>query len=121
MYKSSIYNIYIPYCEDIYVWNTSVCSITKLEKRYVEMIEHEDFDNPDLKRLINDLLKQKIIVPKEEDEFLDMLKKQHKERLNSSSKQLSLIIAPTLNCNFNCFYCFERNQRQQGIMGAWWH
>ncbi len=118
MYKSSIYNIYIPYGEDVYVWNTSVCSITKLEKRYVELIEQEAFDNDDFKLLINDLLKQRIIVNKEKDEFLDILEKQHQERINSSSKQLSLIIAPTLNCNFNCFYCFERTQRQQGVMSS---
>jgi uncharacterized protein len=45
-------------------------------------------------------------------DFINVLKSRYKS--SNNSKSLSLTIAPTLNCNFRCSYCFENSK--SGVM-----
>jgi uncharacterized protein len=57
-----------------------------------------------LHSLRNDLVKGKFLVPKSLDE-IDLLKRRHWTN-RFANNGLTLIIAPTLRCNFACEYCY---------------
>lgn len=58
------------------------------------------------KRLVDALM----IIPPDEDEFEAVRK--HRERGKSQLSWLSLTIAPTMQCNFRCTYCFEEHRAE---------
>ena len=54
------------------------------------------------------LIDAKILV---EDDELEFLKLKHiKKSIRYNKEWLGLTIAPTLHCNFNCIYCFEKSR-----------
>jgi len=53
----------------------------------------------------NDLIKFKMLIPDDFDE-LDYMRNEHNES-RFSAKKLGLTIAPTIDCNFACVYCYE--------------
>ena len=57
----------------------------------------------------NGLISSGIIVPDDLDEKKIAIEINRKRLniLNKKDGHLSLVIAPTLRCNFNCYYCFE--------------
>jgi len=61
------------------------------------------------KEEFNDLVLCGIIVSDEMDEkkFTIDRNKKHLELLHQNNTTLSLVITPTLQCNFRCYYCFE--------------
>lgn len=48
-----------------------------------------------------------IFVPKESDEYLQL-----KERINAATSNtvLRIHVNPTIDCNFNCWYCYEKHR-----------
>lgn len=54
------------------------------------------------------------ILVKDDDSIVEMLHNQSMERIYNK-KHLVLTIAPTIDCNFDCVYCFEKN-RDSGLM-----
>lgn len=62
----------------------------------------------------NDLISSGIIVSDDLDEKKNAIEINRKrlDILSKKDEHLSLVIAPTLRCNFNCYYCFEsKNNR----------
>ena len=60
-------------------------------------------------KLLTFLLENKIIV-NEGDDYLYITKMEYLKRKRSfTSNDLSLIIAPTMSCNFKCPYCYEHD------------
>jgi len=57
----------------------------------------------------NDLISSGIIVSDETDEkqIAIEVNKKRLEKLYKQNDSLSLVITPTLQCNFKCYYCFE--------------
>lgn len=114
MYKKSNYNIEIDVLEngDVLLFNgmTSAFGIMdKSTKQLYDMIEKEDIDDiNNLTENIKILLKNGFIIPKDLNE-LDILTL-HSQTNRYLNKSLSLTIAPTLNCNMACPYCYEDKQ-----------
>jgi len=57
------------------------------------------------------LINTQFIVPDDYDElkaYNDLIE------TNKSSDWLSLTIAVTMDCNFNCYYCYEKDYRRHG-------
>jgi len=54
------------------------------------------------------LQKNKILTDDDYDEYLNIKLQKHLKRFDKS--QMNLTIAPTLDCNFNCDYCFEESR-----------
>lgn len=65
--------------------------VEKMEKNYSNFYEK--------------LLKAGCIIDKDTNEVENVKKIQ--EKVDNSSKSFNLIINPTLNCNFKCWYCYE--------------
>lgn len=97
-----------------FLLNTRMLSlITINEDSYKTLMKVQKFpDDANIllnKEDYNYLLKNKILVKDGEDEaYINQLK--YRRNLKSFGTQfLSLVICPTLACNFACPYCYERN------------
>lgn len=51
-----------------------------------------------------------VCLPNEDDEFVSKCQF-ITQSVQHDKSTLNLVIVPTLNCNFNCSYCFENNKR----------
>ncbi len=92
--------------------------MVKINKKYsddvenillMEEIDEENFKNKGIDDIFNDLQKGGFIVPVELDEVL-LLKTMH-FKIRYANNYLSLAILPTLECNFNCVYCYEKEKK----------
>lgn len=116
-FKLSIYNIVLDERnENVFIWNTHSNSIVKLEAGLYKLLQKECLKIEELGQYSTSLLKQGIIVPKKYDEFNHILANLKREQWRVDFKTLSLVVAPTLSCNFQCRYCFESDFRDQYIM-----
>lgn len=111
MYKLSQYNIFIPYNEDYLIYNTNSSKLVLANKNEYEILK-SNFMNLE-EEVLNLLIRNGFIVEKNFDEFETIINKT-KEKQYKEDEKVSLVIAPTLDCNYKCFYCFEQNEK--GIM-----
>jgi uncharacterized protein len=113
--KFSKYNIEIPVGTRVYLYNTlSGCStlVSKEQLNYLKNIivqfNEEDIEINKWTEVIRFLLDNGYVVAKEVDEIALALKKY--DKIVTDMSQLSLVIAPSLQCNMNCYYCYEENK-----------
>lgn len=117
--KTSKYNIFL---EDIvnkdgvlsYNSRTGAMAIIENEKfNLLKEFELRGKDIPD-KKFINELFEGGFIINDDIDELkllkLNLLQSRYR------NGNLGLTIATTLNCNFRCVYCYEKNVTQKGEM-----
>jgi uncharacterized protein len=106
--RKNIYN-YIVYRNGYSYWYNGLSHIHfKLTEKLGHKIERL-LDTPlEIKRInksfYNDLIKNKLIVEDDFDE-LDSIRGKNKTYINR--KDYNLIVIPTLNCNFKCWYCIQ--------------
>jgi len=114
LYKKSMYNIEVDSTNDgrILLFNTRTSAFgimdSESKKIYnsIEKYQRDDFENLTLKKISDSFLSNGYIIAEDIDE-LGIVKL--KERFSKySGKHLCLTIAPTLDCNMSCPYCFER-------------
>lgn len=91
-----------------------LCEVDKslfmiLENKQNMHIELNDLEDNDAWSL---LLNNKILTENDKDDLL--LITAHINQMRRTSEVLNLTLAPTMNCNFNCPYCFET--KESGIM-----
>lgn len=117
MYKQSNYNINVNTLENgkILFFNTVSNAFGIMDAATQQLYENidtiiiEDLTDIEEKNNINTLLNYGYIVPQEINE-LDVLKL--KSQMNKYfGTKLILTIAPTLDCNMACPYCFEKKQK----------
>ena len=110
--KSSVYNISVPLDNNgILVFNSFSKSFLYLSKKVWHKCfeENSDVKVDCLETKELDILKQNgFIVDDEVDEYSEALSIKMKTRLNK--KTYSVIINPTLDCNLNCWYCYESHK-----------
>nr|HID59180.1 radical SAM protein [Desulfobacterales bacterium] len=118
--KASKYNFFVEYDEGILAYNCLGGTFLKMDRRSYDLYRRivdagsvSEPKNSETEKLVCELRRGRFIVEDGFDE-LEYVKARHfLSRFNS--KYLSLTIAPTLDCNFNCVYCFE-GTRKKGIM-----
>lgn len=103
--KKSIYNITAKQDNNYILYNTRSCSMIKLNKEYFDIFNTLDLTKSEA---IEQFYKLGFLVDKSTDE-LRLILEQYNSYKGDSSK-LFLTIAPTINCNFGCEYCFESNK-----------
>ena len=106
-YKESQYNLLIPIDEGkTLAYSTLWGTMSVLDEEYMsQLLAPEPLPENDFTiKLAN----QHFVVPVDADE-LDIIQKKKTDEINSRSETISLVIAPTLACNYKCIFCFEKN------------
>ena len=108
-YKVSKYNIIIKNDDDgIILYNCYRGGIAKLRRDIWTRIIQSSFYKDEIEHF-NELYQDGYIVDEQLDEY-QRAKMQREERITSLyPKIVSYVIAPTLSCNLNCSYCFEKD------------
>lgn len=92
--------------EEIIIYNSYSGALAKLNKRYINIIDNiKNIEYKQYKDEIDSMKKCGFIVDKEVDELKKI--KDLIEKNKTISNKLKLVIAPTLECNFRCLYCYE--------------
>ena len=106
-YKASRYNIVIKQDEDIIIYNCYRGGITKLRLDLWDRINRSAFYKNEIE-YFDELFRDGYIVDEQLDEY-QRVKMQREERIASLyPKIVSYVLVPTLSCNLNCCYCFEK-------------
>lgn len=113
-YKKSVYNIEIKKLHngDMLIYNSYTSAFGVMDKN--TQIMYEDLNNIDKYQSLDkdmQILEQNgFIVNSDRDEVKEIILQARKCRYKESDSVLSLTIAPTLNCNMRCPYCYENKK-----------
>lgn len=117
--KISKYNVFIPYNNALFIYNTLWNTVLVIKKDkvkdwgigYIQKYEVPPIDVD----TINILKEKRIIISDHIDEINLIQEKLSHTNLDES--RYTMIIVPTLKCNFRCWYCYE-NHEQKKMMSA---
>lgn len=108
-YKKSNYNIVNKINDKIIIFNTLTKALVELDDKIFKLIENNNIDLID-DDYIENLLDNGIVVSEEYNEILELKKKYW--LVKTSKNILHLTILTTLDCNFQCTYCFEERKSE---------
>ena len=119
--KYSIYNTILPLSEKLgLVYCGATDQFVVFQKRLTPLLKSVSADQlaKEAPCLYAELVKGGAIVHDQEDEFAKL--KKLGEEIVRSPKSYRLIINPTIDCNFKCWYCYEthiaRSKMQQDTL-----
>ena len=107
--KISNYTFFVEYESKSYLYNTLSNSLVQIDKD--TSINKEEFESELYQLLVN----KRFICETDKDELL--LYRSMVQPIREQRKFMHLTIAPTTDCCFKCFYCFEHNKRR-GYMSS---
>ncbi len=109
-YKPSLYNLFVDKGETVWAINFRSMALLRLSRERYKLVASV-LDGPPgaaeadhLHALRQDLIRGKFLIPKSLDE-IELLKTKHWSN-RFADNGLTLVIAPTLRCNFACEYCY---------------
>ncbi len=111
-YKTSQFNITVPVerSDEVILFNTKECSFVVLDKKNKSFLTNIDDISTYEEDVVSNLIELGFLVDENLDEIENL--KQQTKKARISSESLSLTIATTLDCNMNCYYCFEKKNQQ---------
>jgi uncharacterized protein len=105
--KGSKYNLFCKVDDGLWIYNTLTGSLwLKKGDPVNSQFQFSDVPGGLSEPLLSTLRTNGLIVDEEVDETAFV--QESVEVAKRSSRSMSVTIAPTLGCNFGCFYCFER-------------
>ena len=110
MLKQSIYTYLFQRDGHFYIYNSKHSLFAEITEDLYEILYNRDYQS--LPAAIIDNLLKKGVVCNESEQYLyysEQLVRFHAAAYNN--KEIGLIIVPTLNCNFDCPYCFEGKKK----------
>lgn len=109
--KQSFYNFIYDLNNDFVIYNSFTGAVAILNNHEKDCYDKMSFTDSEL---IEKFRYGGFVIEDSYDELASM--KMNFLRKRYSENTLSMCIAPTLNCNFKCAYCFENNIRSSGSM-----
>jgi uncharacterized protein len=112
--KPSRFNFELVHGNDVLIFNCRTCGLAKLDGetilQYKELMKSPQSipDDSGLSKLAEELSRGKFLVEDGENELENLKVMEMASRFNTDT--LGLTIVPTLDCNFNCIYCYEMKQ-----------
>ncbi|MBO4738398.1 MAG: SPASM domain-containing protein [Bacteroidales bacterium] len=114
--KLSIYTTFFEVASEKYIYNSYTNSLVKVDdKLYVKLytLKNKNFTIQELgesDEIILDLRKARIVIENLQDDFLQYQAITWGRR--KISNVYNITIAPTMDCNFHCYYCFEQPEKE---------
>ena len=111
--KISRYTFFVEYDNRHFLYNSLSNALTEVDEELFNCLkalkenhtsEEKTMDN----ELVEGLIKNNYLTENDEDDFLII--KSVIQSLRSEQQTLILTIAPTMDCCFDCHYCFERTK-----------
>ena len=107
--KLSCYNVVVDVAEaSVHIWNTRNASIVELTPDEWAELQKGNYSSPIIKEELPALIRNGILVAKDLDEYSSVVFQAKTKQYNPLFDSFGLVIAPTLACNYNCPYCFEK-------------
>ncbi|CVK16018.1 uncharacterized protein Ga0061079_104137 [Apibacter mensalis] len=105
--KYSFYNTFIPYRDKFALYNTFEQKVIFIEEGLKDLLNNKSCDEIKIihPEFFNYLFDNNFILNSKEDE-LEKVKKLSK-KIDGDLTTFMLIVNPTMNCNFKCWYCYE--------------
>ncbi len=111
MNNLSRYNIINRNTEDTFIFNSLSGAFIKIStKIYDSILSNNSNSHFDIKEILKS---EGIISSDKEDLYLYRLQSNN---LIYCDKGITIYIAPTMDCNFSCFYCFEGKEKRKDTM-----
>ncbi|WP_416044965.1 radical SAM protein (plasmid) [Clostridium tyrobutyricum] len=109
--KKSHYNFIFKNENDEYIaFNSMSCALAEIDKNFIDILNNvsniklNELDESK-KQLVANMKSNGYII---DDNYNELKVLKYRNLYSRFSKEiLSLVIAPTLNCNFKCIYCYE--------------
>jgi uncharacterized protein len=114
--RESLFNIKLERNGKYIIYNSLSSGILALDEEYKQKfieISKSSFENNAYEELKKELIKGKMIVDNSEDEISKL--KLYNSLSKFDNSFLSLTIAPTMKCNFDCIYCYEKGCRNNSM------
>lgn len=111
-FKVSRYTFLINHNEKYYLYNTLSNALLEIDAELYSFLDNCKKNNQkinSLEDIVSLLKKDRFITENDEDEFL--LYKSILLSIRGEKDNMSLTVAPTMDCCFNCHYCFEKSKR----------
>lgn len=118
IFKPSSYNIICKTSLDgrFLVFNSISGAIAWMNSSYCKQLSSRIISHQDL--LDNRLIEKGFVIPEEKDEFEDLLKDRQNYLFCDNPERINFVLAPTMDCNLKCQYCFEDDGRVKGSMDS---
>lgn len=111
--KLSSYNVIVERQNVKYLWNTFSGALIKLDDEGLDYIRSFNESGNDYNERFELLKTNGYIVNESYDELGRILIEEKTAMLMQEAKYVHYTIAPGLDCNYNCHYCFENGKRHQ--------
>lgn len=106
----SKYNHYFKNNDVYFIYNARTNALLQLDKEAFYKFKIFEIEESDENDLYKNLLYGGMIIPDEVEELQIIENEMYTKRF--SNKSLGLSIAPTMECNFTCPYCYERDSQK---------
>lgn len=113
--KISGFNV-IKTCGDItYIYNSLTSGFVKMNTELWKSVIVDVVGSTSKESKVFTILRNAGIIIDDDYNELDIYKYKYYSSMFQDAS-LILSIAPTMKCNFNCFYCFENGNKNEGVM-----
>lgn len=107
--KYSLFNNYVKFEDNIIVFNSYSMRFLYLRPELVELMnnyipEQMEYIHPEFYSVLKE---NGFVCDNNKDEFIEAVNMM--KTINNDKKSYRLIINPTTNCNFSCWYCYEKH------------